>query len=100
MSRSTEPVYGWRAYILLLMVVTAAAPLAAQPFTRQISPFRVERAGGAELRNPFSGGLSQPRVTLRDEDRDGLPDLFVLNPDNELRLYRNQGDLRFKRIFP
>jgi hypothetical protein len=84
----------------LLLLIVGSPQLAAQPFTRQIAPFGVERSDGSALLNPFSGGLAQPRITLRDADRDGLPDLFTLSPDNQLRLYRNEGSLRFRRIFP
>ena len=77
-----------------------ATPLAAQPFMQQIAPFTVERSDGSVLLNPFSGGLAQPRITLRDFDRDGLPDLFTLSPDNRLRLYRNEGSLRLRRMHP
>lgn len=52
------------------------------------------------LSSPFSGGLLQPRIGLRDVDRDGRPDLFTLNPDFRLRLYRNEGESTFRRVFP
>jgi hypothetical protein len=92
----------FRALPALLPAALAAMamPLAAQPFTQQIAPFALERSDGSALLNPFSGGLAQPRVTLRDFDRDGLPDLFALNPDNRLRLYRNEGNLRLRRVHP
>ncbi len=87
--------------LAVLAMLAAAAPCAAQGAYRMlIAPFRVERADGGTYLNPFSGGLFQPRIGLRDADRDGLPDLFTLNPDNRLRYYHNEGGLGFRRVWP
>ncbi len=85
----------------LAALLLGTAGLRAQPLVQTISPFTVER-NGEETRyiNPFSGGLVQPRIGLRDADGDGLPDLFTLNTDNRLRYYHNEGGLRFRRVFP
>jgi hypothetical protein len=87
----------WFAAALIAM---AAPPRSfAQRFERRIAPFDVIGVNGPIV-NPFSGGLLQPRIGLRDVDRDGRPDIFTLNPDFRLRLYHNEGDLRFRRVFP
>lgn len=89
------PILGLAALLL------GSAALPAQPLVQTIAPFTVERSGeGTPYLNPFSGGLVQPRIGLRDADGDGLPDLFTLNTDNRLRYYRNEGGLRFRRVFP
>lgn len=82
---------------LLLIPITEGS---GQPFERRMEPFVVESEQGNEMVNPFSGGLYQPRIGLRDVNGDRLPDLFLLNPDNILRLYRNYGDLILRRVFP
>jgi hypothetical protein len=87
-----------RLAILALIMTPALCP--AQPLVRTIAPFVLERTSGEAFRNPFSGGLWQPRVGLRDVDGDGRLDLFTLNPDGELRYYRNEGALAFRRIVP
>ncbi|MBS1910514.1 MAG: VCBS repeat-containing protein [Bacteroidetes bacterium] len=71
----------------------------AQPFVQELAPFTVVRSSGETYANPFSGGLVQPRIGLRDIDADGDLDLLTLNPDNRLRLYRNVGSMQFKREF-
>lgn len=88
------------AQIVALILLSTAGALFAQPYTMRIAPFRVERTTGEAFRNPFSGGLFQPRIGIRDADHDGFPDLFTLNPDNQLRYYRNLGGLAFQRISP
>jgi len=85
--------------LLALLLLVAAGDAAAQ-YVREIAPFRVESAQGSPYLNPFSGGLYQPRIDLADADGDGLPDLFALNPDGRLRLYHNEGNFRFRRVFP
>jgi hypothetical protein len=86
---------------LVPLLCCTAAALRAQPLVQTIAPFAVERNGdGERYINPFSGGLVQPRINLRDADGDGLPDLFTLNTDNRLRYYHNEGGLRFRRVFP
>lgn len=93
--------------LLFAIVVTVIAPgaaydvpLNAQPLKRVVAPFAVELGNGTPYRNPFSGGLWQPRTALRDVDADSMLDLFTLNPDGELRLYRNEGSFRFRRVIP
>ncbi|MCC7438752.1 MAG: VCBS repeat-containing protein [Armatimonadetes bacterium] len=97
-----------KAIVLQLMVLAClplwlllpAASLPAQPFQRRLEPFVVESEQGGAMGNAFSGGLYQPRVGLRDLNADRIPDLFLLNPDNVLRLYRNYGDFIFRRVLP
>lgn len=86
--------------LTLLLLSVAPSLLSAQPLLRVIAPFPVERVMDEPMRNPFSGGLWQPRIGLRDVDGDLRPDLFALNPDGELRFYRNDGSFRFTRIIP
>lgn len=85
---------------LPLWLLLPAASLPAQPFQRHLAPFVVESEQGAVMGNPFSGGLYQPRIGLRDVSADRIPDLFLLNPDNVLRMYHNYGDFIFRRVFP
>jgi len=89
-----------RPGVLLLACALTVMMAQAQPFVQEIAPFTVHRNDGQPYLNPFSGGLVQPRIGLVDADGDGLPDLFTLNPDNRLRYYRNEGNHRFRRIFP
>ena len=85
-------------FTLLFVLAALPAPMVAQQLVRAIAPVPVVRPSGDVLRNPFGGGLWQPRIGLRDVDGDGHLDLFALNPDGELRYYRNEGDHRFSRI--
>jgi hypothetical protein len=71
-----------------------------QPYLQRIAPFQVRGLDESAYINPFSGGLLSPRIGLVDVDRDGWLDLFTLNPDNHLQLYRNEGNFIFRRIFP
>lgn len=86
--------------VLLHAAITACTVAHAQIMRRVISPLTVELANGSPYLNPFSGGLWQPRTGLRDVNGDGRPDIFTLNPDGELRMYRNDGSLRFHRVLP
>jgi hypothetical protein len=88
------------ALIAAIGLHLAAGHLAAQPHEPRMAPIIVVGSDGAPYRTPFSGGLLQPRIGLRDADGDGRPDLFTLNPDNHLRLYRNEGGFRFRRVWP
>ncbi len=82
----------------LLIAEAQAQPFI--PFIQTIDPFTVKRADGTPYLDPFSGGLVQPRIGLRDATGDGRPDLFTLGPDNKLRFYRNEGGFLFRRVFP
>ncbi len=93
-----SPLLPLGALLLACALVSTAAQ--AQPYIRQIDAFTVERSDGSRYLNPFSGGLVQPRIGLRDINGDGLPDLLTLNPDNRLRYYVNEGGFRFRRQFP
>lgn len=86
--------------LLLLAFALVSATAEAQTYIRLIDPFAVERSDGSRYLNPFSGGLVQPRMGLRDINGDGLPDLLTLNPDNRLRYYVNIGGFQFRREFP
>lgn len=88
------------ALLIAATFIAAIGEIAAQTFVQRITPFAVLRNDGTPYVNPFSGGLVQPRIGLRDADGDGDLDLFTLNPDNRLRLYRNDGGLTFRRVFP
>lgn len=89
----------FRCFLLLLVLLPAEKTL-SQPFERQWESIIVESEQGIQMGNPFSGGLYQPRIGLRDVNGDHIPDLFTLNPDNVLRLYWNYGDFIFRRAFP
>jgi hypothetical protein len=91
---------GKRLAAVFFLLLATLGVARAQRYPMRITPFRVERTNGDPYLNPFSGGLFQPRIGIRDADRDGLPDLFTLNPDNRLRYYRNLGGLSFQRIYP
>jgi outer membrane protein assembly factor BamB len=83
-----------------LVLLFLASRLCAQPFVQRLDPVVVEHPDGSAYLNPFSGGLLSPRIGLTDVDGDGALDLFALNPDNRLRLYRNEGSFSFRRILP
>ncbi|MDQ8185731.1 VCBS repeat-containing protein [Pelagicoccus sp. SDUM812002] len=52
---------------------------------------------GKRWREYFMGTIGTG-IALGDIDGDGLPDLFVSSKDEESRLYRNVGDMKFEDI--
>jgi hypothetical protein len=62
----------------------------AQPFARQVESIPVTIAGSA-VTQPFAGGVNAPRHEFVDIDADGDPDLFILDSDDHLDFYRNEG---------
>ena len=62
--------------------------LLAQPFRQDLGVDRVVR-DGAPLANSFTGGIDSPVFQCADIDGDGRRDLFVLDKDRRLILYRN-----------
>lgn len=61
--------------------------LSAQPFRQELGLQRVVQ-GGVALVNSFSGGIDAPVFQLLDIDGDGKKDLFLLDKDRRLVLYR------------
>ncbi len=79
------------AYPLVLFLGLAlAAPVFAQPFSREIAPFPVFDGEGL-LAEPFLGGFDAPRPTLFDVDGDGDADLFVQEHRGALMFFRQTG---------
>lgn len=74
---------------LLLAVFAPSDSSPAQPFERRFRPVTVVQ--GDSLLNPFSGGVNNPIFQVIDIDADGDPDLFVLDQDRQLTLYRNEA---------
>lgn len=88
------------ACLLLWLPAIVASSMAQSRFVRVVNPFTVEDEAGVAMTSPFSGGLVQARIGLRDIDNDLLPDLLALNPDGQLRTYRNIGSGMFSRLLP
>lgn len=83
---------------LLAALLLCAAAAAQGPLVQRIDPVEVLDADGHSFLNPFSGGILAARFALCDMDGDARPDLLLLNPDFRLRLYRNEGGFRFRRV--
>ncbi|PAP77590.1 FG-GAP-like repeat-containing protein [Rubrivirga marina] len=75
----------------LLLAAVASAPLAAQTFTREASPFPVT-ADGVEVPHPFVGGFFEPRPALVDIDADGDADLILNVGGSGLQFFEREGD--------
>ncbi|WP_420457192.1 FG-GAP-like repeat-containing protein [Rubrivirga sp.] len=75
----------------LALLAVACAPLAAQTFTREATPFPIT-ADGADVPIPFTGGFFEPRPALVDIDADGDADLVVNVGGAGLQVFRRDGD--------
>ncbi len=74
----------------LAFIMLSGVPASAQPFERQVEPFPVV-AGGASIALPFAGGVNSPQHQFVDIDGDTDLDLFVLDIDQAVDYYRNEG---------
>ena len=85
-----------RPLLLLLALAPLAAPslvgvAAAQPFTRDATPFPVLE-GGEPVPYPFAGGFFEPRPAFVDIDADGDADLVVNVGGAGLQLFERVED--------
>ena len=73
---------------LILVGLFIPILLLAQPFRQDLGEYRIVKDGGP-LYNSFTGGIDSPVFQFVDVDGDGRPDLFLLDKDRRLILYRN-----------
>jgi hypothetical protein len=75
--------------ILCLSSLAATLSL-AQPFSREIEPFPITKAG-VRIAQPFAGGINTPLIEFADIDGDGDKDLFIFDNDFSVSFYKNEG---------